>query len=320
MMKTCVLARCFVSVAVGPLLTSCAFTAGALGAAPASAAPITWVFDAPVIVMCAQAGGTCPASLQPVPCRCTSRRLRRAVLRVAPRLMRTPIRQSAATRRARTLDLPALGTTWTSLFGSIEVGSVEAPRLGVFPCFGCLAAFGYFSQNSNPAAPLPPGGPGQLLPFEFRAFGPQFLTDALPSSLALFQMVAGFFVARPQIVLGRLKRARSQLVVTTTAAPALAWLLARHARGERRRRGVAPPAISSAPSPLRLLLRRREAAMRACLPLVSLWTLCAARPFHWPPRRRRGTSTTRASNHRPSRAPEACSRRGLQSWARTPSR
>ena len=71
---TCVRARCSRVRCVGPLLTSCAFIAWALAGATASAAPITWVFDAPVIVTCAQAGGACPDRSSRYFCHCTTRR------------------------------------------------------------------------------------------------------------------------------------------------------------------------------------------------------------------------------------------------------
>ena len=141
-----------------------------------------------------------------------------------------------------TLDLPALGTTWTSLFGSIEVGSVEAPRLGAFPCFGCLAAFGYFSQNSNPAARrCRPAARASCCRSSSGRSDRNSSPMRSPATLRRLGRGGGFFVGATQIrALPFEVRAVPEPAVMMMAAPALAWLLARRARGERRRRRATP--------------------------------------------------------------------------------
>ena len=224
------------------LLTAAAFSAAA---APAFAAPVIWTFDTTLRVACVEDGTVCPAEIQPY-----------VSLQDAPvhgilifdsgamDLNSNPtIGVYSLTRW--TLEVPTFDTTWIAPTGTIEVGTVEAPTLGAFPCFGCMAAFGFFSGNSNPAAPMAPGG---NLPFEFRTFGPQYTTDALPSGLRSFQTNGGFFVGASQIT-------ARPFVVHAVPEPASALLLASGLgcvlmrRGGRFRRRVSPGAGRAIGSP-----------------------------------------------------------------------
>jgi hypothetical protein len=163
----------------------------------ASAAPITWSFDTTLRLSSIEFSLTCPTAMQPyLPLHDTS--VHGTLTFDSTSLDSNPDPTIGIYRMGIwTLEVPVFGTTWTSLAGSLEVGTVDAPTLGAFMCHGCLAAFGYFSaNNSNPAAPPAPGG---ALPFEFRTFGPQFVTDALPSGLAPFMAAGGFFVGASDI-------------------------------------------------------------------------------------------------------------------------
>ena len=171
-----------------------------LCATHASAAPITWAFDTTLRIICVDSGTACPADIQPyLPLHNSPVH---GTLTFDSNAVDTTPDPTIGTYALGlwTLDLPVFNTTWTSSWGSLEIGTVDAPTLGAFPCFGCMAAFGYFSGNSNPAAPPPPNNGSQLLPFEFRTFGPQFVTDALPVGVTSFQSPGGFFVGANQIV------------------------------------------------------------------------------------------------------------------------
>jgi hypothetical protein len=206
----------------------------AVCAGRASAEPITWSFDTTLRLYCVEFSLTCPTALQPyLPLHDTS--------------VHGTLTFDSTSRDANpdptigiyrmgiwTLEVPVFGTTWTSLAGSLEIGTVDAPTLGAFMCHGCLAAFGYFSaNNSNPAAPPAPGG---SLPFEFRTFGPQFTTDALPVGLAPFSTAGGFFVGASDIhALPFEVRAVPEPGLFPLAASGMGWALA--GLGVRRRRG-----------------------------------------------------------------------------------
>ena len=213
-----------------------AVSAFSLGVAQAFAAPVIWTFDATLRVSCVEDGTTCPADIQPY-----------LSLQDA-QVHGTLIFDSDATDLSPNptigiykltlwaLEVPTFNTTWTATSGSIEVGTVQAPTLGAFPCFGCMAAFGFFSGNSNPAAPIAPGG---NLPFEFRTFSSQYTTDALPSGLRSFQTDGGFFVGAPQITarpfaVRAVPEPGSFLLLASGLGYVLIW------RGARLRRTVGP--------------------------------------------------------------------------------
>jgi hypothetical protein len=205
-----------------------------LWASPASGAPITWTFDMTLIVVCEQDGTTCPDYLQPyLPLHNSS--VHGVLTFDSNAIDQHPDPKFGIYSMGRwTLDVTAFDTTWTSPAGSLEIGTVQAPMLGAFQCFGCMAAFGYFSQNSNPAAPPPPSFGG--LPFEFRTFGPQFVTDALPLGLTSFQAAGGFFVGANDIVARPFEvHSVPEPGTVLFIASSVGMVLAR--RGLRRRRG-----------------------------------------------------------------------------------
>jgi len=191
--------RCFLGPARLDLGRTTLFVAlaFALWPRPAAAAPITWEFETTLSIYCVGTGGTCPASVQPYLALHNSTVYGRLTFDSSARDGSPDPEIGIYAMGLWTLEVPVFDTTWSSMSGSLEVGTVDVPKLGAFQCYGCLAAFGYFSQNSNPSAPAPPGG--SRLPFEFRMFGPQFTTDALPVGLTSFQAAGGFFVGESEI-------------------------------------------------------------------------------------------------------------------------
>ena len=144
-----------------------------LVAVPASAAPITWRFDATPRVDCF---GTCPAHIGLPPAQqFGSAQCARRFVQCRRRESRSAVKHlcdKSGPRRA------GLHTTWTSGGGGLEIDR-RTSTLGAFNCFGCMAPSVIFGNSISPL-----GAPGIYVEFRHSV---AILTDALPVGLTPFR-------------------------------------------------------------------------------------------------------------------------------------